>query len=386
MATKTHYSKITVSQNNPFVTTWNNITLSPKTQQERARIKWGIDDFASFSWRGVDAFETFGAFIINNKNSLKFYNGPTFTNEYTKPQFETAAGQLTGVTFAIQKIDFMIGVYWISEEDYRQMIYWLHPYVIDTLTFGFEPNYYYQVKLAAIDNGNRYIVGNEMVNNKVEPRYYTELKLTFEIQGPAVAYYNTEYEWLEPEIQIEDIPANEYRGIQRFDTSGVTLKSSDLETPMIIYTSIDLSKIPALSNNLLFSAYVYYESHTDEKKKLFEVEFKNLTYFTAEDDTSNILNVVYDSEKALLFLQHGDSMQELLTRLTTLSSGDRLIDHLTVNQFRIPGVFDDVSFDINKIYLEYQLKILDPVGQTTTITRTGLFDATISCRPRTNLI
>ena len=27
------------------------------------------------------------------------------------------------------------------------MIYWLHPYEINTLTFGFEPNYYYQVKL-----------------------------------------------------------------------------------------------------------------------------------------------------------------------------------------------------------------------------------------------
>ena len=54
--------------------------------------------------------------------------------------FESAAGQLTGVTFSQQKIDFTIGVYWISEDHYRQLIYWLHPYAVDTLTFDFEDN------------------------------------------------------------------------------------------------------------------------------------------------------------------------------------------------------------------------------------------------------
>ena len=98
-----HYSKIDYREL-PEQTYWNNIELSPRTVHERKKIKWGIDDFASFTWRGIDAFETFGAFIINNKDSLKFYNGPSFSNEYTKPQFETAAGQLTGVTFQIQKM------------------------------------------------------------------------------------------------------------------------------------------------------------------------------------------------------------------------------------------------------------------------------------------
>ena len=156
---------------------WNNIRITETTKNKRNQLKNIMDDFTGFTWRGVDAFSTFGAFIINNKNSLKFYNGPTYSNEYTKPMFESAAGQLTGVNFQTQKIDFTIGIYWISEEDYRQMIYWLHPYEINTLTFDFEPNYYYQVKLASIENGIRYIIGHEIIDNKKSYRYYTEMKL-----------------------------------------------------------------------------------------------------------------------------------------------------------------------------------------------------------------
>ena len=305
-----HYSNLIDNSGAKTPTGWNNIELSPRTVQERGRIKWGIDDFASFTWRGVNAFDVFGAFIINNKNSLKFYNGPTFTNEYTKPQFETAAGQLTGVTFAIQKIDFTIGVYWISEEDYRQLIYWLHPYEINTLTFGFEPNYYYQVKLASVDNGTRYIVGSE--DGKY--MYYTEMKLTFELQGAPVAYGNLPFDF------------NEYIDTEKPDDSGTGIsrnknqiacysavaghnpgdsykdnRNSDLETPFIIESVINLENIKEnLSDeervekeyHLLYSAYVTYEDNNDTIR-LFEVELKNLNFGPHTDTTSNKMYITY---------------------------------------------------------------------------------------------
>ena len=81
-----------------------------------------MDKFTTFNWRGYNAFDSFGAFIINGGGDLKFYNGPNFKNEYTQPQFETSNGSLMGVTFEKQTISFKVGVYWISENDFRQFI------------------------------------------------------------------------------------------------------------------------------------------------------------------------------------------------------------------------------------------------------------------------
>ena len=389
-----HYSKIDYREL-PEQTYWNNIELSPRTVHERKKIKWGIDDFASFTWRGIDAFETFGAFIINNKDSLKFYNGPSFSNEYTKPQFETAAGQLTGVTFQIQKIDFTMGVYWISEEHYRQMIYWLHPYEINTLTFGFEPNYYYQVKLASIDNGNRYIVGYE--DNK--PMYYTEMKVTFELQGPPVAYGNTYFNFksLQYEGNFYKLgeTENRYNTIECYSQldSEHDKRQSDLETPIILETTIFLDKIIPFDINkevvddLVLSAYVQYENQ--EQQQLFSVNLQNVNFGTHLDETNNRLNITYNSESALLFLQHGDSMRELLTKLTTSTSGDRLVNFLTVDQFRIPGTFDDYEFDLSKIKIWYKLIISNQNYQFNITDNAKLEDyfiARVYSRPRTNLI
>lgn len=79
------------------------------------------------------------AFIINeSKGSLKFYNGPSFSNEYTKPQFESGSPRFTGATFSTQQISFTIGVYAVTEELYRQLIYILHPYEISDLIFAFD--------------------------------------------------------------------------------------------------------------------------------------------------------------------------------------------------------------------------------------------------------
>ena len=88
------------------------MTISDKTRERRRQIKNLQDGFMTFSWRGYDAFDNFGAFIVNKKEGqLKFYNGPSFSNEYTQPQFSNGGGELVGVSFNKQKIDFTIAVY-----------------------------------------------------------------------------------------------------------------------------------------------------------------------------------------------------------------------------------------------------------------------------------
>ena len=80
---------------------------------KRKQLKAVMDNFCTFGFDTIspnDMFDRFGAFIINDKNSLKFYNGPGFSNDYTKPQF-AKYNQLTGVTFKTQQIKFKIGLY-----------------------------------------------------------------------------------------------------------------------------------------------------------------------------------------------------------------------------------------------------------------------------------
>lgn len=194
MSENNRYSNLESSIRGDANFLYNNIqtSITSQTLHKRNQLKSSLDDFCTFYWRGVDAFKTFGAFIVN-KNDLKFYNGPSFSNDYVQPQYETAAGLLTGVKFKTQQISFEIGVYWISIEHYRQLIYWLHPYEINSLAFGFDKEHYYQVKLASRNDSIRTIIGYETVDGVTEPRYFTTLKLTFEVQGAPCAYNNEEF-------------------------------------------------------------------------------------------------------------------------------------------------------------------------------------------------
>lgn len=231
------------------------VHITEETIRRRRAAASAMDKFCTFLWRGADMFQSFGAFIINGGEDLKFYNSPSFSNEYSKPQFESAAGNLIGVTFETQKISFKVGVYWISEEDYRLLINFLHPYEINTLSFSFDSDYYYSVKLSNLEDSTRYVVGEEFettastgekkrysrllssseANAATLPfnrtrhaqnyRYYTELTLTFEVQGPSCAYSSSPYTFRG--LKISDI--------NKYDPSGV-LYSSDFQ-PVEINTN-----------------------------------------------------------------------------------------------------------------------------------------------------
>lgn len=283
-----NYSKLNKQSTENIDGLFNNIQLSPTTIGQRKRLKASLDKFSTFKWRGLSAFRNFGAFIIN-KNDLRFFNGPSFSNAYTKPQFESSTNLLTGVDFQVQKINFNIGVYWITEEHYRQLMHWLNPYEINTLMFDFEPRFYYQVKLSGTEDSVRYIIGYEPANythvattvaelesmlsenpnwrikytgtkgrtstninifsnyvytdidfqeigraTEVQPAYYTEMRLSFEIQGAPCAYS------AEPYIFVHETE-EPYTSILYQVADNVKVPSPDINTPIDIFLSFDLN-------------------------------------------------------------------------------------------------------------------------------------------------
>ena len=357
---------------------WHDIKLSKHTVVQRNIAKLGMDNFTSFTWRGIDAFDVFGAFVIN-KNSLKFYNGPTYSNSYTKPQFDSAYGQLTGITFNVQKIDFMIGVYWISESHYRRLINWLNPYEINTLAFGFEPNYYYQVKLASVEDGIRYIIGKE----DSEPIYYTEMKLSFEVQGPACAYHKNRYELISSSGEhATESTVQTISTIYSFkqNTPG-NPNNSDMAMPIEVLIKTDLYGYYT-GDDSFFNIILDVQYAENQSITLFDVTFKNQTYSTT---SPNSLDIKYESESGLLLLNMGDSEYILLNQLSTSNHGKRIIDSIIVNHFEIPGLFDDCQFDMLK-NLKFKITIRSNASIEPTDAERWLNQADFNIRARTNLI
>lgn len=356
------------------------ISLSERTKKERNKLKSGMDDFATFKWCGYEMFKIFGAFIIN-KDSLKFYNGPTFTNQYVNPQFESAAAQLTGVNFKPQTISFTMGVYWISEEDYRKLIYLLNPYEINNLMFDFDKDHYYYVKLSSRENGIRYIVGKE--DNK--PMYYTEIQLSFEVQGPACAYNSQRYK-MQP-IWTEN---NEYQQtFEMEDGEFVDNIPSDLAFPFTNQFDITLTAPSNNNYSLNIESRIVYqrEGASPDDFPLFSLSLTNLTWSlnsTSPETYSSTLHIRYNSESGLLTWSTGDDEYQLLTSLTTVSTGKRIVKSLNANKYTFPGKFDDPWYDFSKVSINTIFKTDQDGSQAV---RVKIGQATFAdTRGRTNLI
>ena len=405
-------------------------TISQKTKQKRQQIKSLQDEFMTFSWGGYDAFENFGAFIINDKNgSLKFYNGPGFSNEYSKPQFDNSGGDLQGVNFNKQTISFTIGVYWFNIKQYRLMLNWLNPLEVDYLIFGFNPNYRYNVKLSQLGDSTKWVVGKE----DGEPMYYTEIPLTFEVQGTPCAKGVNSYEFIEWKyINSETAETDKQNNLRTFLNNNKELLESDLPTPLDISLSFILkdeiddestsgsnSESTSESNNKQDKNYIYHvelnaELHDNiitndtpldnyESLLLFSAEFQNLTIMpttTQNTETSSqnmltkplSLNIRYNSEVGLLFLTYGNSNEKILSLLNLNDTGEKIINNYTVNKFSLPGRFAYPDFDTKKL----QLKLSGWKYESATNKRFAVDSAFLSeiigkqpyivCYPRTNIL
>lgn len=399
---------------------YSNLTTKP-----RELLKKQMDDFATFVWRGVKSFDTYGAFIINNKNSLKFYNGPSFTNEYSKPKFSSTGSNLTGISFSTQTISFQVGAYWLTETEYREFINWLNPYEISYLGFDFEDKYDYLVKLSKIGDSTRYVVGR---NENNEPCYYTELNLTFEVQGEACARarYGYEFEF------DEDTPTKKSLKISSklLDSNGVEKPNpqyltSDLNFPFILNTSIIPNEI---GDKVSIQAQLIEYGWDNEKEQktqepiatlsLFNVIFQDLkkvmkwtnsngsfiettepegikiqtkiknTYGleTLETPTDeNIgrptLNIRYDSESGLLFLKVAEDTEKILSLVNSIN-GIKIVNNFNTSKCKLPGRFTKPDI-INTKYGEYVIQVTIENADFPTNNNEAV---NISAYARTNLI
>lgn len=337
--------------------------INNSTSARRAALASRLDKFCTFSWNGVDAWETFGCFIVNEKNSLKFYNGPSFSNSYTSPMFTDEAGVLTGLKFSTQTISFTVGVYWITEADYRKFIHWLNPYAVGALAFSFEPYWTYNVKLSGMKDSTRYPIGKDE-NGK--DAYYTEMSLTFEIQGQPCAIRSTPYVW-----QVTSSTANRISlalNPQYDKVEGTGNVDSDLATGFAIKMPIRLNGIKSdtlttpIKRKLMelnktdqdasLDLILKYKVNATTSYELLNLRLFHLSYMI-EDEAATQFNfdISYDSVNGLCQLTIGDTTK-LLTRIESLSNGERLVKSMKCAQFQFPGVFDQPDFKRNEIELE----------------------------------
>ena len=400
---------------------YNNLEITDFTKQKRQQIKALQDEFMTFSWRSFDAFENFGAFIINDKKgSLKFYNGPSFSNEYTKPQFEANAGELMGVTFNRNVISFTIGVYWISIEHYRLLLNWLDPLITDYICFGFEPNFRYNVKLSKIGDSTRWVVGKE--NGK--PMYYTELNLSFEVQGVQCAKGMHPYEWGNKKLdQSGEVVINSNTGKEvwednwKIEEDTNKIKSciiylnknvhefikSDLPTPLEVVNVLNIKgddqsspndqNSPNAQNKNIQYTFTLKAGilESQEEIQLYKVDLENLTHFSNSSTSEFYLRLRFNSETGLLFLQLGNSTEKLLTLLTTNDSGQRIVSSYNSSKFFLPGDFEYNNFYNKTIYLRFYVdkKVDGKTGVLDEEFFEGMIEnnqSTIVCFPRTNII
>ena len=321
-----------------------------------------LDKYATFRWDNED-MTLYHTFIINEKKgSLKFYNGPSFSNSYTQPQFESASSKFTGVTFKTQQISFTIAVYAITEELYRKLIYKLHPYTISNLSFGFEPNWRYVCKLSNISDSTRYIVGHYTDDSgKTKELYYTELKLTFDIIGDAVAQSTQELSYGGDPL-INPVTFKFKKG-----------SSSELDTPFIFIFKINLSDTTGI---MPFVALEIQENKTsieqDNKTsiQLFKIIFQNLT-------PNHDYTFEYNSQTGDLCLVNGDK-RKIITMLTTFQSGNRITSFLETRPYLLTGTFNGGNFQ----EMTLKLSASDNL-KVTTDWREG---CGINCYARRNLI
>lgn len=254
------------------------------THDKREQLKSQMDDFATFQWRGHDMWEEYGCFIINeSKSSLKFYNGPGYSNKYAKPQFSSSVNTLIGVDFKQKTIPMKIGMYWFTIEEYQEFLNEIGPYVINYLTFGYEKNYGYLVKLANIADSPRHVIGTNEDGDYV---YYTEMDLTWELLGDNCVRSNLPYEYKRKENEVAE---NEYTW--ELDNTYSDMKDpSQLDTPLMLEIPLRFTNNSATIKLQAINSVDYLLNDDGEIepvvrttpviKELFNIQLKDLTHST----------------------------------------------------------------------------------------------------------
>ena len=305
--------------------------------QRRAQFKGRLDNFCRFHWKDEDAFDKFGAFIItDNVGDLKFHSGPTWTNSYSQPQFGES-GDLLGVSFSTYSISFKIGLYAISEDEWRQFLNWMSPLTIGWLRLDYAPKWQYQCKVASLAEGSRYVLFSD---ENGEDLYYCETTVKFDIVGTPIAYSVAPLEFNLLKTTAND---NQYR----FQLKQIgDYAQSDLDYPLDVKLVCDLNKV----FNTIDDGLLHITASTTccgITVDLFSITLDNLSHY---QDVGNPdkkweakLNIYYSSETGLLFYNFGDAPIKLLSFQESVSTGERLAYSRRSIKFRWPGRFSGTN-------------------------------------------
>lgn len=324
----------------------------------KQRISAALDDFTTFTWNNIDMYKEYGAFIVS-KNDLQFYNGPSFKNTYNEPQFDRAAKQLSGISFETQELSLTVGVYGFTIDVYRRLLRLFDAYSIGNLSFSFDKEHFYIVKVSNLKDSTRYVLPTQLNGQYT---YYTELSITFEIQGEACAW---------------NISPFQYKPIKTTTTISLTNATSDLDVPFVLDLTIPLTRetiatensitgnpdkdlqggaaeLPA--NGVLYNKpgrmhivvnAVYNKGTADAEDlqtfELFAADFVNLSF---NDETPNKIHIRYVSDSASVLYKLTQDEYRLLT-LTEINSnnGGYITEGLTSFRFAFPGNFSTAGFE-----------------------------------------
>ena len=271
--------------------------------------------------------------------------------------------------------------------------------------FDFEDKYDYLVKLSKIGDSTRYIIGR---NENNEPCYYTELNLTFEVQGEACARARYGYEF---KIGSTD---NKTKRLT-IDSDITDYITSDLNFPFVLNASIipiidsnNTTSEPSIKADLIeysqgqeltrFSLFNIIFQDLAEVKKWTNDTDGNFTNVEKEkiDDTYGLynfevpvdenigrptLNIRYDSESGLLFLKVGESTEKILSLVNSIN-GVKIVNNFNASKCKLPGRFTKPDI-ANTKYSEYVIEVTINDAEFPTNNNEAV---NISAYARTNLI
>lgn len=275
--------------------------------------------------------------------------------------------------------------------------------------------------MAGIKDSTRTVLGYEDGEN----RYYTELTLDFEIQGePCATYrlfyawnYNTTYNMTESTHRnwsvmtstnpISIVAQSFLPDTVIYKDQGTVITTSDvssklkgniasdipcgLETSLLFNLSGDLFENTLTEDDNPLLSVKMEAQYEDESVELFNVSFSNLIFLIPEsssDDTSIYFNLTYNSTDGLLFWNYDGEEKKILTRLSMLPSGERIVQTMKTRQFRMPGYLDVPTFDHTKMSLvvTFSGEMVEKIK--TDSMQEGFFetDSPIIMQAKTNLI
>lgn len=137
-----------------------------------------IDEYMGFTWKNVHS-STYNCFIVNEDNGLTFVNAPSFSNQYASALYQNKSYFL-GTSIERKSLTFKVACDRITLEEYRSFLKWLDIYSISNFFLDYDLWYGYNAKLAALTESQKYPMGKQMINGKMQMLFTVVLSITFE--------------------------------------------------------------------------------------------------------------------------------------------------------------------------------------------------------------